>query len=170
MLPVTPAQIILGFVLLERLSELWISKHNTKRLIDEGAVEHGSTHYPYIVVMHAAWLVTLVMMTPPETPVDPLWLGVFVVIEAGRLWVMLSLGRFWTTRIISLPEAPLIRRGPYRFIEHPNYVVVVGEIAVVPLMFGHWEIALLFSVLNAIALYERIRSENTALADRRSLH
>jgi methyltransferase len=98
-----------------------------------------------------------------DRPVDPLWLALFVLIEIGRIWVLASLGRRWTTRIIVLPDAPLVRRGPYRFVSHPNYVVVAAEIAVLPLVFGLWQVALIFTLLNAAVLTVRIRAENRAL-------
>ncbi len=165
----TLPQIILGLVMLSRLLELWYSQRNTERLLDEGAVEHGADHYPYIVLLHAGWLVALVFTTPADAEIDPIWLAVFLALQAGRAWVLISLGRFWTTRIITVPDAPLVRTGPYRFVAHPNYIVVAGEIASLPLAFGHWEVALIFSVLNGIMLYERIRCENAALAERRAL-
>lgn len=98
-----------------------------------------------------------------DRPVDPLWLALFVLIEIGRIWVLASLGRRWTTRIIVLPDTPLVSRGPYRFVSHPNYVVVAAEIAVLPLVFGLWPVALIFSLLNAAVLTVRIRAENRAL-------
>ena len=89
------------------------------------------------------------------------------MLQVGRIWVLWHLGRYWTTRIITLPGAPLVAGGPYRFCRHPNYVVVVGEIATLPLALGQWPVALLFSLLNAAILIERIRVENAALATRR---
>ena len=115
-----------------------------------------------IVALHAAWLATLWWLAPSR-PVDGFWLAIFVLIEIGRIWVLASLGPRWTTRIIVLPDAPLVRRGPYRFVDHPNYVVVVAEIAVLPLVFGLWQVALIFSVLNAAMLAVRISQENRAL-------
>jgi len=99
----------------------------------------------------------------PDRPIDGFWLGLFVLIEIARIWVLATLGRRWTTRIIVLPNAPLVRRGPYRFVNHPNYLVVVGEIAVLPLVFGLWRIALIFTLLNAAVIAIRIREENHAL-------
>ena len=163
------AQIILAAVLLERLIELWIAKRNTTRLLAEGASEHGVEHYPYIVMLHGAWLAALVYFTPPGTPVNFYWLAVYLVLQGGRVWVMTSLGRFWTTRIIAPSSAPLVTSGPYRWLRHPNYVLVAGEIAVLPLVFGHWQIAVVFSLLNALVLRERIQTENEALAQRRSV-
>jgi methyltransferase len=98
-----------------------------------------------------------------DRPLDIFWLAMFVIVEIARIWVLASLGPRWTTRIIVLPEAPLVRRGPYRFVNHPNYLVVVAEIVVLPLVFGLWPVALIFSALNAAALAIRIRAENAAL-------
>lgn len=165
----TLAQIILAAVLLQRLTELWIARRNTERLLAEGAVEVAAEHYHYFVVLHAAWLAALVLMTPEHSAIDPVWLGVFILLQAGRIWVMVSLGRFWTTRILTIPGAPLVHSGPYRFLRHPNYVIVAGEIAALPLVFGHQAMALVFSGLNALLLWVRIRAENEALAERRTL-
>jgi methyltransferase len=154
--------VILALVTVQRLGELWLSNRNTRRLLAEGGQEHGAGHYPLIVAVHALWLAALWWLAPTRA-VDGFWLAMFVILELARIWVLASLGRRWTTRIIALPDAPLVRRGPYRFVNHPNYLVVVGEIAVLPLVFGLWKIALLFSFLNAVALAIRIRAENAAL-------
>ena len=154
--------IILALVTVQRLSELWLSRRNTRRLLAQGAREHGSGHYPLIVAVHALWLASLWWLAPSR-PVDGFWLGMFVLLEIARIWVLAALGPRWTTRIIVLPDAPLVRRGPYRFVNHPNYWVVIGEIAVLPLVFGLWQVALVFTLLNAIVLAIRIRSENRAL-------
>jgi methyltransferase len=154
--------VILALVTLQRLGELWLSRRNTKRLLAQGAREHAPGHYPLIVTLHAAWLAALWWLAP-ERAIDGFWLAMFVLIEIARIWVIYSLGPRWTTRIIVLPDAPLVRRGPYRFVDHPNYVVVVAEIAVLPLVFGLWQVALIFSVLNAAMLAVRIREENRAL-------
>lgn len=153
---------ILALVTLERVGELWLAKRNTKRLLGEGAREYAPGHYPLIVALHAGWLATLWWFAPTQI-IGPLWLALFFVIEIGRLWVLASLGERWTTRIIVLPNAPLVRRGPYRFADHPNYAVVVAEILVLPLVFGLWRTALVFTALNAILLTVRIRAENRAL-------
>lgn len=154
--------VILSLVTLQRLGELWLSNRNMKRLLAQGAQEHASGHYLPIVALHAAWLVALWLFALPR-PIDGFWLAMFVVIELARMWVLASLGPRWTTRIIVLAGEPLIRRGPYRWVNHPNYVVVIAEIAVLPLVFGLWRVALIFSALNAIALAVRIRAENRAL-------
>ena len=154
--------VILTLVTLQRLGELWLSNRNTARLLAQGAREHSPGHYPLIVALHAAWLACIWWLAPLRS-VGAFWLALFVVIELARIWVLVSLGPHWTTRIIVLPDAPRVRRGPYRWINHPNYAVVVAEIAVLPLVFGLWQIALVFSVLNAALLTVRIRAENGAL-------
>jgi methyltransferase len=162
------AYAILGVVAGQRLGELVIANRNTRALIARGAVEVGASHYPYIVLLHAGWLVALTAWVAMHVPRISLpLLIVFVALQAARLWILWALGPFWTTRIITLPDAPLIRRGPYRFLRHPNYLVVVLEIAVLPLVFGAWTVAALFSILNAAVLYVRVRSENEVLALRR---
>lgn len=149
-----------------RLGELWLARRNTRALLAAGAVERGSGHYPLIVAVHAGWLAAIALLVPRSAEVSWPLIAVFVALQALRVWVLASLGRFWTTRIITLPGAPLVRRGPYRFVRHPNYLLVAAEIAVLPLAFGAWEVALVFSVLNAGVLAWRIRLENEALADR----
>ena len=154
--------VILGLVTLERLFELWLARRNTQRLLGQGAREHAPGHYPLIVAVHVLWLAALWWLAPTR-PVDGFWLGMFVLLELGRLWVLTTLGKRWTTRIIVLPETPLVREGPYRFVNHPNYWVVIGEIAVLPLVFGLVLVALIFTLLNGVALAIRIREENRAL-------
>ena len=154
--------IILALVTLQRLGELWLSNRNTRRLLAQGAHEVGAAHYPLIVAVHTLWLFALWWLVPGR-PIDAFWLALFVLLELARIWVLASLGPRWTTRIIVLLDAPLVRRGPYRWINHPNYIVVVGEIAVLPLVFGLWQVALIFTLMNAAVLTIRIREENRAL-------
>ena len=157
-----PSIALLSFVTLQRLVELPIARRNTRRLIASGAYEVASGHYPAIVALHVAWLATLWLLAVGR-PVDPLFLLLFALIEIGRFWVLTTLGPRWTTRIIVVTRAALVQRGPYRILHHPNSWVVAGEIAVLPLVFGLVEVALAFTVLNAIALTVRIRAENRAL-------
>ena len=154
--------LILALVTAERLFELWLSNRNTRRLLAQGAKEYGSKHYPLIVAVHVLWLASLWWLAPGR-PVNLLWLGIYLLLQAARAWVLTTLGERWTTRIIVLPEAPLVRRGPYRWVNHPNYVVVMGEVAILPLVFGFWDLAVLFSLLNAAVLTLRIREEDKAL-------
>ena len=159
----TLAVIVLALVTLERGAELVWAQRNTRRLLARGAREEGARHYPLIVALHAAWLAGLWLLAWNRAVSIP-WLAVFVVLQAGRLWVLATLGERWTTRIIVLPAESLVRRGPYRWLRHPNYVVVAGEIVALPLAFGLYPYALAFSVLNAAVLYLRIRAEEQALA------
>ena len=157
---------IVVLVALQRLAELLLARRNTRDLLAQGGREHGAGHYPAIVALHTAWLVSLVVFVPAETQPDPLWLAILVLLQVARAWVIASLGRRWTTRIIVMPQAPLVARGPYRFMRHPNYAVVIAEIAVLPLVFGAWPIALVFSILNAAVLAVRLRVENAVLSRR----
>jgi len=154
---------ILTLVTLSRVIELPFARANTRRLVAAGGNEVAPGHYPLIVAVHIAWLATLWWLAPPR-PVSLPLLGLFGLVEVGRLWVLLTLGRRWTTRIVVVPGETLVRRGPYRFLNHPNYAVVVLEIATLPLVFGLWRTSLLFSLLNAAVLGIRIREENRALS------
>jgi methyltransferase len=152
-----------AFVLLQRLGELALAKRNTARLLREpGAYEAGAGHYPMMVALHAAWLAAVAWAAWQADGVVWGWAALFLALQAGRLWVLASLGRYWTTRIIVVPGAPLVRRGPYRWLKHPNYIVVAGEIAALPLALGAWEIAAAFTLLNAAMLTVRIRAEAAA--------
>lgn len=162
----TLAPLVLGFVTLQRLGELVLARHNTAALRAQGAYEAGASHYPAMVAMHAAWLASL-WWFGWNNPVNLPLLGVMVVLQLLRVWVLATLGPRWTTRIIVLPGAPLVTGGPFRFVRHPNYCVVVAEIAVLPLCLGLPAIAALFTVLNAAMLWVRIRAENGALATAR---
>ena len=162
----TLAAVILGLVTLQRLGELVLAKRNTDRLRAQGAREVAAGHYPLIVGLHAAWLAGLwyfVVWRAPDMAVNLMWLGVFVLLQALRVWVIATLGPRWTTRIMVLPGAPLVVGGPYRFVSHPNYCVVAAEILVLPLVFGLIGYGLVFSILNAAILWIRIRAEEAAL-------
>jgi methyltransferase len=161
----TAAIVILALVTLQRGAELVIARRHARALIAKGGFEVGARHYLLIVAVHALWLASLWLLAPGRPILWPL-IGFYVLLQALRLWVLSTLGERWTTRIIVLPDAPLVSHGPYRFVRHPNYVVVIGEIAVLPLAFGLVWIALIFSLLNAVALAIRIHAENRALAPR----
>lgn len=156
------AIVLLGFVTVERLAELLLAKRNTTRLLGRGAIEFAAAHYPLIVVLHAVWLAGLWLLAW-DRPLQWAWLVLFAVLQVLRIWVLATLGERWTTRIIVLPGVPLVNRGPYRFLKHPNYVVVIGEIAVLPLVFDLPLYALVFSILNGIILFIRVTAESAAL-------
>ena len=159
----------LALVLLQRMVELVWARRNTVRLRQMGGVEADAEGYPYFVLQHAGWLISLALFVPAATP--PVWplLGLFALLQLGRLWVISSLGRYWTTRIVTVPGAPLVQAGPFRWLRHPNYRLVIAEIAVLPLAFGAVWIAVLFSALNLVLIIRRIRIEENVLAPRRGL-
>jgi methyltransferase len=156
-------------VALQRLAEVLYSRRNERRLRARGAVERGAGHYPLMVGLHALWLIsTLVegLLRGPEIPAWwPVPLAAFLLVQPLRYWAIVSLGMNWNTRILVLPDAKLIRSGPYRYFSHPNYVVVAVEILTFPLTFGAWITAIVFSILNAALLFVRIRTENRALQE-----
>jgi methyltransferase len=159
---VTLAEFILGAVTAQRAGELVLSHYNTRRLMARGAVEVAPRHYPLMVAVHATWLISL-WVFGHEAPIDTPALMFYLVLQGLRFWVMRTLGPRWTTRIIVLPGEPLVKAGPYRYLAHPNYAVVAGEIAVLPLALGLPWLAALFTILNAAVLAIRIRAENRAL-------
>lgn len=158
--------LILALVAVQRLAELALAQRNTRRLLARGAREVGRAHYPLFIALHASWLAAILLTVPAQR--EPNWplIAVFIVLQALRVWVIATLGPYWTTRIITLDEAPLVARGPYRFVRHPNYWIVAGEIAVLPLAFGAWPVALIWSALNALLLRHRIHVENQVLRPR----
>jgi methyltransferase len=161
---VTPAVLLLALVTAARVAELCLAQRNTKGLLAKGAYEVGPGHYASIVTMHALWLASLWVLGWTQN-IDINWLALFFALQALRVWTLVTLGRRWTTRIIVLPNAPLVTNGPYRFLKHPNYVVVIGEIATLPLCLGLPWIAVAFSVANAVVLTIRIHAENAALSE-----
>ncbi len=162
----SPLAWIVSLVAAQRLVELALAAANTRRLLARGAREVGRAHYPLFVLLHGSWLVAIAVTTPIDR--QPYWplIGVFIVLQLLRVWVVATLGPYWTTRIITLDAAPIVRRGPFRFVRHPNYCVVIAEIVVLPLAFGNWPVALIWTVLNALLLRHRIRVEMGALAVR----
>lgn len=160
--------LLLLFVTAQRLAELVIARRNTRRLLACGGYEIGQRHYPLLVALHSLWLLTLWLwwfngraLWVPEAALA------YILLQPLRLWVMASLGRFWTTRIIVVPDAALVRRGPYRYLPHPNYLIVVMEIALLPLALGSWPLALAFSVANLLVLRLRLQVEAASLGQRR---
>src|SRR5437762_1657296 len=154
--------VILTLVTLQRIAELYIARRNTRKLIERGGFEVASGHYPLFVVLHGAWLLGLWYLAL-KLEVSWPWLFAYLVLEAARGWIIAALGSRWTTRIIVVPGEQLIDEGPYKYFRHPNYMVVAGEIFILPMAFGLWWYALLFAALNGALLYWRIKSEDEAL-------
>jgi methyltransferase len=165
----TLSQAILALVALQRIAELAYARRNTRILKQQGGVESGRGHYPLVVLLHASWLVAVGIGIRRDPVIRWFPLSVFVLLQAMRIWIIATLGRFWTTRVITVADEPLVRHGPYRYFRHPNYLVVIGEIAMLPLVFGQAENAIVFSVLNLTIIGWRIRVENAELEPRRPL-
>ena len=164
-----PALGLMAFIISQRLVELWWANRNTKRLISLGGKEYSPKHYSLIVALHTTWIVAILVLIfqNPSVEISAIFLTFFAVLTAFRAWILVTLGSYFTTKIISLPGAPLRKTGPYRFIKHPNYALVVCEIFVVPMIFGFWQIAAIWGLLNIGILAFRIHEEDLALRERR---
>jgi methyltransferase len=158
---------VLAYVIIQRLAELAYARANTRRLLAEGGKEHAAGHYPLFILLHSGWLIAIALFAKPGAQPDLWLLAAFIASQAFRFWTLASIGRWWTTRIISAPSFPRVRKGPYRFIPHPNYTVVVVEIALVPWLLGATVLVLPFTIANALLLAWRIRIEAEVLLERK---
>jgi methyltransferase len=159
--------VVCGLVVLQRLFELRYAARNIRALLARGAIESGAAHYPLFILLHGSWLLCTAIVALATHAQTNWWLiALFGALQAARIWVIASLGPYWTTRLISLPGAPLVRSGPFRFVRHPNYLIVTIEIATLPCAFGEYLVAIVFTLLNAALLAVRIREEERALANR----
>ena len=158
-----------SFLIIQRLAEVRIAKSNEKKLLSKGAVEAGSDHYKWMVSMHVAFFVVFFLEVyvfnaqPPSWWIVPFLL--FLMAQVIRVWAISSLGEFWNTKIILLPGANVVAKGPYRFMRHPNYTIVSLELLVMPLIFGAYFTAILFTILNIFMLRVRIPAEEKALME-----
>jgi methyltransferase len=159
---VSPLYVVVALVAAQRLGELVWARRNTRRLRARGGVEYGAPHYPLIVVLHTAWLATMLVAIPADTVPNIALIAVYLLLQPLRYWAIASLGDYWTTRVIVVPGAEPVRHGPYRVLRHPNYAVVTLEIPLLPAAFGAWMIAAVFGVLNVALLAHRIRVEGAA--------
>jgi methyltransferase len=161
------AQIAALLILLQRGLEEVYSARNTSRLLAEGGKEAGRDYYPVVAITHLAWIAAIFLLIPPSAPV--LWplAGLYLLLQVARYWIIATLGRYWTHRIITLPDAPIVRGGPYRYLRHPNYVVTIAETFLLPLVFGDAAIAVIFGCVWSAVLYYKILLEDAALAERR---
>ena len=153
---------------MQRVAESLYAARNTRRLLANGATEAAAVQYPFFVALHAAWLIAMALFIPPGRAPNWWLLGLYALLQPLRVWIIATLGPYWTTRLITVPGAPLVRRGPYRWLRHPNYLLVCAEIALLPLSFGAVTIALVFSILNAALLSWRIRTEERTFVSRLS--
>jgi methyltransferase len=160
--------VLLVLVVIERLNELRVSRHNARVAFAAGGVERGQGHYRFMTVMHTLFLFACVGEVVLLHRAFPGWLGwvslaVVVGAQALRAWAIASLGERWNTRVIVRPDAAPVTTGPYRFLKHPNYVAVIAEILFLPLVHGAWVTAVVFTIVNAGLLFVRIRVEEQAL-------
>lgn len=159
--------IFISLIIFQRVSELFIAKKNERWMKQQGAIEFGQSHYPFIVIVHSLFIVCyileVVLFNKELSSSWPILVFVFLLTQAGRLWALRSLGPFWNTKIIVLPNANIVKRGPYRFLKHPNYVIVTAEFLLIPLIFQAYVTVVAFSLLNAIILMIRIPAEEKAL-------
>ncbi|MCW2276681.1 isoprenylcysteine carboxyl methyltransferase family protein [Heliophilum fasciatum] len=160
---------VLLLVIVQRLFELQIAQRHRTALLARGAYEVGQGHYPFFVLLHSLFFVSLVGEVTLWHRTSPAWwpfAAVMLAVAQGlRLWCIRSLGVFWNTRIIVLPGAALVKKGPYRYLRHPNYLVVIIELLVLPLLFGAYGTSLVFSLANLVLLlWVRIPMEEAALA------
>ena len=160
--------IIVSLIILQRLIELAIAKNNEKYMYSLGGYEVGAEHYKYIVILHTTFFISLISEVYFSQRSMPGWwkitFSIFVFAQVLRGWCLASLGRFWNTKIIVLPAAEVVRKGPYKLLRHPNYLVVITELLVLPLTFGAFYTAIIMSAVNALLLTIRIRTEEKALA------
>lgn len=158
--------VVTSFFILQRLSELYISRRNEQWLLANGAVEYGHRHYPFMIGLHTLLIGSVIAeyILRGQPRVDWLFLILYLLVLAFKFWALSSLGRYWNTKIYRIHGVDPIKKGPYRFLKHPNYMEVVCEVALVPLVFHLYYTAIVFSVLNAIMLWVRIRVENKVWA------
>jgi len=157
--------IFITFVIVIRLAECLLARHNEKWLLLHGAVEYGQSHYPFMIALHTSFILSMIFeyLLRGDGSYSLWLLGIFLLLILCKAWVISTLGKFWNTKIYRAPNFSLVNKGPYRYIKHPNYVIVIAEIAVIPLVFHLYYTAVIFSVLNACMLYVRIREEDRAL-------
>jgi methyltransferase len=154
------------FLIAQRLSELYIASRNEKWLLSQGAIEYGRSHYPYIVALHTLFIISIIVeyMLRGNTPINYIFLVLFALLLMFKFWALSSLGKYWNTKIYRVPGSGPVKKGPYKLFKHPNYFIVVCEIAIIPLVFNLYYTAIIFTVLNAIMLSVRIKVENKVWA------
>jgi methyltransferase len=156
-------------ILIQRGLEELLSIRNTRRLLAEGAHEEGADYYPVVAAAHLAWIAAIILLIPAASPIIWPLAVVYLALQPVRYWIIATLGPFWTHHIITLDRAPLVARGPYRWLRHPNYAVTIAETFLLPLAFGAWAIALIFTAVWVAVLRYKISLEDAALVRRRVL-
>jgi methyltransferase len=158
--------IFISLFIIQRLSELFIARKNEIWLLEQGAVQYGQNHYPFIVALHTMFIASIIAeyVLRDQPPISWIFLVIFLAILSFKFWALSSLGKYWNTKIYRIPGVYPVKRGPYKFLKHPNYMEVVCEIAIIPLVFHLYYTAIVFTILNAIMLTVRIRVENKVWA------
>jgi methyltransferase len=159
--------IFISFFILQRLSELFIARSNEKWLLQQGAVQYGQNHYPFIIALHTLFIISIITeyILRGQPPISWVFLVIFLAVLSFKFWALSSLGKYWNTKIYRIPGVYPIKKGPYKFLKHPNYMEVVCEFAVIPLVFHLYCTAIIFTILNAAMLTVRINVENKVWAD-----
>ena len=159
--------IFLALLITQRLSELYIARQNEKWLLQQGAIQYGQSHYPFMVGMHTLFIVSMIVeyLLSNSAPFNYYFFLAFILVLSFKFWALSSLGKYWNTKIYRVPGIYPVKKGPYKIFKHPNYMEVVLEIAIIPLVFNLYYTAIIFSVLNAAMLYVRISVENKVWAD-----
>lgn len=161
--------IILIFIICQRLIELLIAKSNEQWMKKRGGVEVGEDHHKWFVIVHILFFISIIsesfIINKQTVHINYMLLFIFIITQVARFWCIYSLGRFWNTKIIVLPGTSLIQKGPYKYIKHPNYIIVGIELIVIPLLFGAYLTAVIFPILHILLLRIRIPIENKALLE-----
>jgi len=159
--------LFISFFILQRLSELFIARRNEKWLLSQGAVQYGQEHYPFMIALHTLFIGAIIceFILRGQPPIDWLFLAIYLLVLFFKFWALASLGKYWNTKIYRIPGVYPVKKGPYKFLKHPNYMEVVCEVAIIPLVFHLYYTAIIFSLLNAVMLWVRIRVENGVWAD-----
>lgn len=156
-------------ILAQRALEELYSQRNTQRLLRLGASEVGRDFYRIVAITHLCWIAALALLVPSQAQAYTPLIATFLALQLARYWIIATLGRYWTHRILTLPGAPVVTRGPYRFLRHPNYAVTLAETLLLPLAFGQVALAMIFAVTWGAVLQYKIGLEDQALAARRAL-
>ncbi|MEC1548673.1 isoprenylcysteine carboxyl methyltransferase family protein [Bacillus rugosus] len=160
---------LIVILITQRVAEMAVARQNEQKVKKQGAIEFGESHYPYIIIMHILFFLSLIaeVLLMNKQP-SSWWIGIaaaILCVQAVRYWALCSLGAYWNTKILVVPGAELVKKGPYKWIKHPNYTVVILEILLIPLLYQAYVTMCLFSIVNAVLLTVRIRTEDKALEE-----
>jgi methyltransferase len=158
--------LFISFIILQRLSELFIARRNERWLLSQGAIQYGREHYPFMIALHTVFIGAIIAdyLWRGNSQIDWLFLALYLLALSFKFWALASLGKYWNTKIYRIPGVYPVKKGPYKFLKHPNYIEVVCEVAIIPLVFHLYYTAVTFTILNAIMLWVRIRVENKVWA------